>query len=58
MHDIEIPESFDPDWVAEQLRVLAEKLEVVNYQVPPDEDTSSIEQAIRIVEALRDYAGH
>lgn len=58
MHDIEIPESFDPEWLQEQLRDLAFHLEVVNVQVSVDEDTSSIEQAIRIVEALREYTGY
>lgn len=58
MHDIEIPESFDPEWLQLQLRELAERLDVVELQVPESEDTSDIEYALKIVEALREYAGY
>lgn len=58
MEDIEIPDSYDPEWMQIQLRELAERLEVVELQVTEEEDPSAIEGAIRIVEVLREYAGY
>ena len=56
--DIEIPDSFDADWQREMLRNLLVKLNELDdggYVV--SDGYSLLDDAMKIVEALREYSG-
>ena len=53
--EIEIPESFDPEWQAMMLRQLAGNIEALkNREDEPDELLIDCEE---IIESLREYSG-
>lgn len=56
--DIEIPDGFDADWQCEMLRNLIDKLNELDdggYVV--SDGYSLLDDAMKIVEALREYSG-
>lgn len=57
--DIEIPDSFDDEWQCEMLRNLLVKLNELDdggYVV--SDGYSLLDDAMKIVEALREYSGY
>ena len=48
--DIQIPDSYDPDWQSKMLRKLSRLLDNL--------DDDALAEAKEIVEALREYSGH
>lgn len=53
--DIEIPESFDPEWQQIMLRQLAGNIEALKKQ--EDQPSELLIDCEEIVEALREYSG-
>ncbi|HGN9059412.1 TPA: hypothetical protein ACK1ZN_003677 [Enterobacter hormaechei] len=57
MEEIEIPDSEDIDWQQTMLRLLDEELEKLELWIPDDDGQEILEEAQRIVTALRQYSG-
>lgn len=56
--DIEVPDSFDTEWQCEMLRNLLVKLnELYDGGYVVSDGYSLLDDAIKIVEALREYSG-
>ncbi|MGJ7112341.1 hypothetical protein ABM012_00225 [Morganella morganii] len=63
---IEIPDSYDPDWQCEQLRIISNQLEKLDRDVGqmdmPFESKVTVRNCLEPIheriEALRDYSGH
>lgn len=59
--NIVIPDDNDMDWQVEMLRRLAIKMQHLRLYIEdgePDEAEIVLEEAEKIVDALRDYSGH
>lgn len=54
--DVEIPESFDPEWQQGMLRQLAENIELLKKQ--QDEPEELLIDCEEIIEAIREYSGY
>ena len=54
--EIEIPDSFDPEWQSAMLRQLAGNTEALKERV--DEPKELLIDCEEIVEALREYSGY
>ncbi len=54
--DIDIPDSFDPDWQQAMLRQLAGNIEAL--KVREDEPDELLLDCEEIIEALREYSGY
>ncbi|MFO3906235.1 hypothetical protein AAHD62_17170 [Enterobacter hormaechei] len=57
MAGIQIPDSEDIDWQQTMLRRLDEELEKLELWIPDDDGQEILEEAQRIVTALRQYSG-
>ncbi|HHD2942278.1 MAG: hypothetical protein RSD49_22620 [Hafnia sp.] len=57
MAEIEIPESEDIEWQQSMLRQLDEVLERLELWIPEDDGQDILEEAQRVVTALRQYSG-
>ncbi|MFO3884195.1 hypothetical protein AAHD90_03200 [Citrobacter portucalensis] len=57
MAEIEIPESEDIEWQQSMLRKLDEVLERLELLIPEDDGQEILEEAQRVVTALRQYSG-
>lgn len=55
--EIEIPDSEDLEWQQSMLRSLDEELEKLELWVPDDDGQEILEEAQRMVTALRQYSG-
>lgn len=55
--EIEIPDSEDLEWQQSMLRSLDEELEKLELLIPDDDGQEILEEAQRIVTALRQYSG-
>lgn len=63
---IEIPDSYDPEWQCEQLRVISSQLENLDREIEqmdmPFVSKISVRNFLDMIseriEALRDYSGH
>lgn len=58
LEEIEIPESNDPEWQIEQLRVIASRLDEIKEMRVSDEAYEQILVIEARVEALREYSGY
>lgn len=58
LEEIEIPESNDPEWQIEQLRVIASRLDEIKDMGVSDEAYEQILVIEARVEALREYSGY
>jgi hypothetical protein len=57
MTEIQIPDSEDIDWQQTMLKLLDEYLEKLELWIPDDDGQEILEEAQRIVNALRQYSG-
>lgn len=57
MEEIEIPESENIEWQQSMLRKLDEVLERMELWIPEDDGQNILEEAQRVVTALRQYSG-
>ena len=57
MGDIQVPDSEDIEWQQTMLRRLDEELEKLELWIPDDDGQEILEEAQRIVTALREYSG-
>lgn len=57
MEDIQVPDSEDIEWQQTMLRRLDEELEKLELWIPDDDGQEILEEAQRIVTALREYSG-
>lgn len=55
--EIEIPDSEDLEWQQSMLRSLDEELEKLELWIPDDDGQEILEEAQRMVTALRQYSG-
>lgn len=55
--DIQIPESFDDQWLREMLRELKVRLEIIETQIT-DFDLEVVIESHEIVDALQQFAGY
>lgn len=56
--DIEIPDSFDPEWQQTMLRQLAGNIEALKEREDESEENKLLNDCEEIIEALREYSGY
>lgn len=57
MSNFEIPESNDPEWQSEMLRMLAEYIDFLRKEFDPEGHSQDFRSAHEIITALEEYMG-
>lgn len=58
MINIEIPESHDPEWQADMIFMLYEKVISLRDEFDPEGHSREFRESLKILESLREYSGY
>lgn len=55
--NLEIPDSFDPEWLSENVKALSERMDRISEQWYPAIYDDDFEECRKIIKAISEFAG-